>query len=1094
MLFKPVLTFLLGFGIVLSSVFAQVKTDTKVDSKQVLNPPDQSASTQDFSREAYVIEKFNSRITAEDDGNNVRELTAEVKIMADAGVKAFAVLRFTYSGAFELVDIDYVRVRKPDGHVVNTPDYNIQDLPGEVTRSAPLYSDIHEKHIAVKGLAVGDVMEYRIRYHTIKPEVPGQFWFEETFIRDGIVKEERLDLSVPAGKYVKVVSPDYKPAVRDEGGRKLYSWLHTNLIVPEKDPKEIPRRTLPSPSVQITTFHNWEEVGRWYGDLQKDPLELTPAIQAQAAELTKGLTTEEAKIRAIYDFVSLKFHYVGLDFGIGRYQPHAADDVLGNGYGDCKDKHTLMASLLKAAGIEAWPALINANRKLDPDVPSPGQFNHVITVVPSGGKYIWLDSTPEVAPYQLLLPLLRNKQALVIPISKPPVLMTTPALPNDPQEQRFTVVAKLDDAGTLTGHVDELFHGDAEVVYRTAFRQMSQSQWREGVQRISYAMGFAGEVSNVVLSPPDDTNKPFTISYDYLRKNYSDWEHKQFTPPIPPIGIEASKDDRKPPESVLLGAPGEVVYESKLTLPPSYTVTAPKNADMVESFAEYHASASLDKGVLVSKRRLVIKKAEVDLDHWEKLRDFGKAVSDDEFNYISLLGGSDSTTADGDVSAKFRAAVEDLRRMDVLRAEKELREVIDKDPKYPRAHLNLGSALLMRGNVDAALSEFHKEQEVSPNEELAYQIPALYLSRSGRSEDSLAEWRRLLKANPNDAPAALHLASSLTGKGKYEEAAQELEKISSKTPDIELALGSAYLKAGRTEAALPHLRAVAERDGKPIDDPMILNDVAYTLAESKTNLDLARSYAEQALHRLDDRSVKDIAADDTGTLVTYHLAFIWDTIGWVYFQSGDLTRAESYVHASWLLSQEGEVGEHLGEIYEKQGKKNRAVHAYKLALGSLQVPDRTLVAQNMVGVPFTPMFDDSHGRQLHDEILARYKKLTGQVPDLFMTERLPNGEWSKTPAEELTEMRVTELALHKATGSAEFGIVFAAGGVESVEYLRGEDSLQTIVDKLKSAHYAVEFPSDSKAKIYRRLQVACKPQMGCVVTMVPSGRAVQQKR
>ena len=66
--------------------------------------------------------------------------------------------------------------------------------------------------------------------------------------------------------------------------------------------------------------------------------------------MTKGLKTDDDKIHAIYNFVSLKYHYIGLDFGIGRYQPHAADDVLDNGYGDCKDKHTLLASLLKAVG------------------------------------------------------------------------------------------------------------------------------------------------------------------------------------------------------------------------------------------------------------------------------------------------------------------------------------------------------------------------------------------------------------------------------------------------------------------------------------------------------------------------------------------------------------------------------------------------------------------------------------------------------------------------------------------------------------------------------------------------------------------------
>jgi hypothetical protein len=225
----------------------------------------------------------------------------------------------------------------------------------------------------------------------------------------------------------------------------------------------------------VTTFASWEDIGRWYGGLQKDPLEVTPAIQAKADELTKGLKTDDEKIHALYNFVSLNFHYIGLDFGIGRYQPHPADDVLGNGYGDCKDKHTLLASLLKAVGIEAWPALIHASRKLDADVPSPAQFNHVITVVPRGDHEIWLDTTPEVSPYGLLLSVLRDKQALVIPTNKPPTLMKTPVDPPFPMEQEFSMKGKLAADGTFSGHAEQSYRGDTEILLRAAFRRISQA-------------------------------------------------------------------------------------------------------------------------------------------------------------------------------------------------------------------------------------------------------------------------------------------------------------------------------------------------------------------------------------------------------------------------------------------------------------------------------------------------------------------------------------------------------------------------------------------------------------------------------------------
>src|SRR5579859_2244035 len=199
-------------------------------------PPEKGdGAPADFSKEAYTIERSDVRIAAENDGTGAREITSEIKIVSEAGVKAFAVLNFTYSSANETVDIDYVRVRKPDGTVVKTPDYNVQDMPADVTRTAPLYSDVHEKHVAVKGLSVGDVLEYQVRYRVVKPEVAGQFWQEYSFTKSAISKDERLEISVPAGKYVKVVSPEFKPEVTEVNGRRIYRWHHANLIIPEKD-------------------------------------------------------------------------------------------------------------------------------------------------------------------------------------------------------------------------------------------------------------------------------------------------------------------------------------------------------------------------------------------------------------------------------------------------------------------------------------------------------------------------------------------------------------------------------------------------------------------------------------------------------------------------------------------------------------------------------------------------------------------------------------------------------------------------------------------------------------------------------------------
>ena len=97
----------------------------------------------------------------------------------------------------------------------------------------------------------------------------------------------------------------------------------------------------------------------------------TPRLRRKAEELTKGLATPLEKVEALYDYVATNFRYVSLSLGAGRYQPRAAGDVLRDEYGDCKDKHTLLASLLEAIGLHAVGRADQFGRKIDPDFPSP---------------------------------------------------------------------------------------------------------------------------------------------------------------------------------------------------------------------------------------------------------------------------------------------------------------------------------------------------------------------------------------------------------------------------------------------------------------------------------------------------------------------------------------------------------------------------------------------------------------------------------------------------------------------------------------------------------------------------------------------------
>src|SRR6266550_2403556 len=113
--------------------------------------PPHALAKDDYSQEPVVIEEMSTKIAFDNDGNSTREQASRVHVQTDAGVQQWGLLRFPFQSATQTLEIDYVRVRKVDGSTLITPPDNVQDLDSEVTRNAPFYSDLREKHVAVKG-------------------------------------------------------------------------------------------------------------------------------------------------------------------------------------------------------------------------------------------------------------------------------------------------------------------------------------------------------------------------------------------------------------------------------------------------------------------------------------------------------------------------------------------------------------------------------------------------------------------------------------------------------------------------------------------------------------------------------------------------------------------------------------------------------------------------------------------------------------------------------------------------------------------------------------------------------------------------------
>ena len=957
--------------------------------------------------------------------------------------------------ANQSVEIVYVRVIQPDGSVVPTPLTDVQGVTDEVTRDAPMYSDYREKQVPVKGLRVGDVLEYKVITRDSAALVPGQFWFDFNFDKEHMVLDQELQVRVPKDHEMKVKSPDFKPMIEEVGKQRVYTWKTDNRERKEWDYNP----DVPPPNVQMSTFKSWEEVGRWWGALEKAQSGVTPEIRARAAEVTQGAKTDDEKINAIYRYVALKFHYISISFGIGRYEPHAAGEVLKNGYGDCKDKHTLFAAMLTVAGLPVNAVLINSYRKLDTDIPSPGQFDHVISVVPQGKNWVWADTTSEVAPLGFLSSGLRDKQALAVPLEGAPSLVTTPAEPPFKEFQSLEIEGELSDDGTLECKVRRTVRGDVELGLRREFRTTPQARWKNIVWGFSFGTTGAGEASEVTATPPEDTATPFAYSYAFKAKDATDWVYKRVLIQAPVFGLPIlSPASGKHEYPLDLGTPREITVKCQITLPPTYTPKLLPASDQSEKFADYHSSYSFKDGTLSLERHLVVKVKTVPVSDLAAYRSFTEKANEDLLAYTFLLTGAESMAAippNPEAGRMVEEAREALQRRDAKAAVEVLQQVVKIDPRYPAGWVMLGYCQTLVGQREEGLASIQKAVDLVPKDIIVRKTLA-EAAFGSKPETVIAAWREVLKLDPNDREAHNALGKVLLDEKRYGEAAPELEaaaSLSTPTSSQQQLIADAYFGAGDNAKAVTALKKMTDLD----PHPPTWNHIAALLADHNLDLDEAQQFAEKAvttqeadaaeihLDKLEEHDVQGV-----GNLADY-----WDTLGWVYFRQAKLPQAEKYLVAAWSLKPAGKTGDHLGQVYEKEGKTQAAIDAYAHGLAAFALEQK-----------------------VREEMYSRLLALLKTQPAVDARLKLARQDYSHA--------RLTKLGkLSTTPGNAEFWLLVGRGGAEDVQFITGAESFRPLGKAvIASAKFKAVLPDDAPTKLVRRGVLVCVGgDYGCDFTL-----------
>jgi Flp pilus assembly protein TadD/transglutaminase-like putative cysteine protease len=1010
-----------------------------------------------YSQEPFIIEQYSTTARYENDGTGERDLAVSIRVQSVAGVQQLREIAFGYSSANEQMDVRSVRVHKVDGAIVSAGQDAVKETTAMVLGSAPVYTDYKEKQVTVPPLDPGDTLEYEIVTRVLTPLAPGEFWFQQNFLDAAIVLDERLTVNVPLDRKVNLkssASSSYTTDSDDATGRVIYRWKHANLVRHPDDDRSKAKSTHAAkpPDVQLTTFAGWQEVSRWYLKLGEGDAHPTAEIRAKSAELVRGRTSKLDQIETLYDYVAKNIRYVDASFGLSRYEPHSAAQVFSDQYGDSKDKATLLRAMLEAAGIHADAVLIPSSRKLDRSVPSPAQFDHVITAVPDGNDLIWMDSTADVAPFRLLASSLRGKSALLVPPNGEGGIVETPADPPFPSAQRVRIEGRVSDLGLLKAKIHYSLRGDTELVLRLAFRRTPQSQWKELGQTILTLDGIAGEVSSVKPSDLLDTQQPFELEMEFIQSDFLDWSSKRerISVPLARLGLPDAPGTGNEP--IALGSPLVVSTRVTLTLPTNFTAQAPVATAVARDYAEFRSGYHFENRTLTAERSLNFKMRELPAPRANDYLAFTRAVTADE-NQPILVENSVEHAPDIPARARADELLEagraSLHSGNALRAIPLFERVVELDPQNKQVWSDLGLAYLGLKRFADAQAAFRKQIEINPLDGHSYDYLGLALQQEKKTTEAAAAFRIQIKQDPLDPVAHAALGELLLGDHEYTEAVRELDKATILSPDnaeLQVSLGQAYINTGDRAKALAAFRKAIETS----PSPEVLNNVAYNLAAERIELDEAERYAESAVSTVEANlgsvEFSRLTEDDLSRVVT--IANYWDTLGWVYARKGDLDSAERFIRAAWLLDERGEVGDHLAQIYEKRGQRDLAVHMYAIAVAASHPDPETRARLTLL----------LGGNARIDELVREAQ------PELAIVRTLSAG---KLLREDVKGDFLVLLSPGEKTARA-----------NAVQFASGSDALRPFADRLRSLDYGPMFPDTSPVKLVRRGTLSCSAASG----------------
>ena len=553
------------------------------------------------------------------------------------------------------------------GYAISAKGVEFEEKEGDAVETSALsggvlFSDKRLKILKLRGAEPGAVVGYEYEQRQ-RPGMYDETWFFQGKVP---VREAHMILHLPPGWEYRAYWANHGEEQAKPIGDNAWAWGMSNIpAIPTEAGMPavgaVAGRLLlkyfsSRPDLKSSQMGSWDDIAHWYNGLVTPQLGSSPEIKAKVRELTAGQAGTLEKIRALAGFVQSDIRYVAVIIGLGGYMPHSATDVFTNRFGDCKDKVTLLASMLREAGIDSFLVLTNTNRgMIDPKVPV-FVFNHAIiairvangvsvdrvpavTTAEPLGTVLFFDPTSTLTPFGQLPPYLQDNYGLVVTGNAGSIARLPAPAPAENLLQR-TARFRLSPEGALSGRVEETRSGSVAYLERERFRDLPVGQRSTLIEdRLQQFLGsFSVQVSEV--ANVDVIGANVMTKYQLQAPRYAQISGDLLLVRPRVIGQKSSDfleelKERKCPVEYDIARTDMDVFE--IELPPGYQADElPEPLQVNTGFAEYRSSTSVRQNLLRYERTFAVKQTYFPLAQVPDLKEFLRRVSDDEQAWVIL--------------------------------------------------------------------------------------------------------------------------------------------------------------------------------------------------------------------------------------------------------------------------------------------------------------------------------------------------------------------------------------------------------------------------------------------------------------------------